>query len=35
MHKPLAISYIRFSTTAQAMGDSFRRQYEKTVAYCD
>lgn len=35
MSKPLAISYIRFSTSAQAMGDSFRRQYEKTVAYCE
>ena len=35
MSKPLAISYIRFSTTAQSMGDSFRRQFERTEAYCE
>ena len=35
MRKPLAISYIRFSTPAQAAGHSFNRQYDKTVAYCE
>lgn len=35
MSKPLAISYIRFSSKEQAKGDSYRRQYEATVKYCD
>lgn len=29
-----AISYIRFSTSEQALGDSYRRQYDATVKYC-
>ena len=29
-----AISYIRFSTPAQALGDSLRRQLERTRDYC-
>lgn len=32
---PLAISYIRFSTLEQKKGDSFRRQYQKTIEYCE
>jgi DNA invertase Pin-like site-specific DNA recombinase len=32
---PRAISYIRFSTPSQAMGDSLRRQLERTKDYCD
>jgi len=31
---PRAYSYIRFSTPHQALGDSLRRQVEKTAAYC-
>jgi DNA invertase Pin-like site-specific DNA recombinase len=31
---PHAYSYIRFSTPAQALGDSLRRQVERTAAYC-
>ena len=29
-----AFSYIRFSTTEQRKGDSFRRQMQKTAEYC-
>lgn len=32
---PLAISYIRFSTPEQAMGDSERRQWDEAKAYAD
>lgn len=32
---PKAYSYIRFSTTEQTHGDSFRRQYELSLAYAD
>jgi DNA invertase Pin-like site-specific DNA recombinase len=31
---PAAYSYVRFSSKAQAGGDSFRRQTEKAEAYC-
>jgi DNA invertase Pin-like site-specific DNA recombinase len=31
----LAYSYIRFSTSAQAEGDSLRRQTERAAAYCE
>ena len=30
-----AISYVRFSTPKQALGDSLRRQLERTKKYCD
>ncbi|QDX20109.1 MULTISPECIES: recombinase family protein [Burkholderiaceae] len=33
--KPLAYSYIRFSTAQQALGDSLRRQVELTERYCE
>ncbi|UXZ60803.1 recombinase family protein [Burkholderia multivorans] len=33
--KPLAYSYIRFSTAQQALGDSLRRQVELTEKYCE
>ncbi|MCW3502074.1 recombinase family protein [Burkholderia cenocepacia] len=33
--KPVAYSYIRFSTAQQALGDSLRRQVELTEQYCD
>jgi DNA invertase Pin-like site-specific DNA recombinase len=33
--KPLAISYVRFSSSRQEQGDSFRRQVELTKAYCE
>ena len=33
--KPLAYSYIRFSTAAQALGDSLRRQVTLTEEYCE
>lgn len=32
--EPLAISYVRFSSSRQEAGDSFRRQVEQTKAYC-
>jgi len=32
--KPTAYSYIRFSTPEQSLGDSKRRQIEKTIEYC-
>ncbi len=32
--KPLAYSYVRFSTKEQAKGDSLRRQKELAAAYC-
>jgi DNA invertase Pin-like site-specific DNA recombinase len=32
---PLVISYMRFSTKAQELGDSERRQINKTEAYCN
>jgi DNA invertase Pin-like site-specific DNA recombinase len=32
--KKIAYSYIRFSSDAQAKGDSFRRQTELSRAYC-
>jgi len=31
---PIAVSYIRFSTPKQSLGDSLRRQLEHTRAYC-
>jgi hypothetical protein len=31
----IAYSYIRFSSSAQSEGDSFRRQIEKTVKFCE
>lgn len=33
--KPLAISYVRFSSSRQEQGNSFRRQVELTKAYCE
>jgi DNA invertase Pin-like site-specific DNA recombinase len=30
-----AYSYIRYSSPQQAKGDSFRRQFSATQAYCD
>jgi DNA invertase Pin-like site-specific DNA recombinase len=33
--KPLAYSYIRFSTAQQALGDSLRRQVELAEDYCE
>ncbi|WP_180729490.1 recombinase family protein [Paraburkholderia sp. PGU19] len=33
--KPVAYSYIRFSTAQQALGDSLRRQVELTEQYCE
>lgn len=33
--KPLAYSYIRFSTPRQSLGDSLRRQVEQTEKYCE
>jgi len=33
--KPLAYSYIRFSTAQQSLGDSLRRQVELTEKYCE
>ena len=33
--KPTAFSYIRFSTPEQSLGDSKRRQIEKTIEYCN
>lgn len=33
--KPVAYSYIRFSTAQQALGDSLRRQVELTERYCE
>ncbi|MFL9864152.1 recombinase family protein [Paraburkholderia fungorum] len=35
MQRPLAYSYVRFSTAQQAMGDSLRRQVEMTERYCE
>lgn len=32
--KPKAYSYVRFSTPEQSKGDSFRRQTEAAIAYC-
>ena len=32
--KPVAYSYVRFSSAQQAEGDSLRRQTEKAEAYC-
>ena len=32
--KPIAYSYIRFSTPEQSLGDSKRRQFEETERYC-
>ncbi|CAH2898830.1 MAG: hypothetical protein PCALPYG88_3746 [uncultured Paraburkholderia sp.] len=32
--KPIAYSYIRFSTAQQALGDSLRRQVDATERYC-
>lgn len=32
--KPKAYSYIRFSSPEQAKGDSYRRQREAALAYC-
>jgi DNA invertase Pin-like site-specific DNA recombinase len=34
MRKPVAYSYVRFSTPDQAKGDSLRRQTEAAEAYC-
>lgn len=31
---PKAYSYIRFSTTKQAQGDSYRRQIQQAIDYC-
>jgi len=33
--KPIAYSYIRFSTPEQLKGDSLRRQLEKSQNYAD
>jgi DNA invertase Pin-like site-specific DNA recombinase len=33
--KPKAYSYIRFSSPEQARGDSYRRQREAAIAYCE
>ena len=33
--RPVAYSYIRFSTPEQSFGDSKRRQIEKTIEYCN
>jgi DNA invertase Pin-like site-specific DNA recombinase len=33
--KPVAYSYVRFSTAKQELGDSLRRQVEMARAYCD
>ena len=33
--KPTAYSYIRFSSAEQSLGDSKRRQVEKTIEYCN
>lgn len=33
--KRIAYSYIRFSSAAQSDGDSFRRQMDKTLAFCE
>ena len=35
LEKPTAYSYIRFSTPEQSLGDSKRRQVEKTREYCN
>ncbi|PQV45820.1 recombinase family protein [Paraburkholderia sp. BL21I4N1] len=35
VNKPLAYSYVRFSTAQQALGDSLRRQVEMTEKYCE
>lgn len=33
--KPIAYSYVRFSTSKQQLGDSLRRQLEMTESYCE
>ena len=35
LEKPTAYSYIRFSTPEQSLGDSKRRQVDKTIEYCN